>query len=87
MSSLSCLNASFIDNNNPSCSEQHHGVDLETASECFNVISKVEHPSIIDTVSVGDFSITDLLIWFGFHFFIFFFYFCTINKCFVYKQF
>lgn len=51
MSSLSCFNASFIKADCATCDEQDHGVDLKTARECFEIISKIEHPSILDTVS------------------------------------
>lgn len=50
MSSLSCLNGSFIKSDNATCDEQDHGVDLKTACECFDLISKIEHPSLLDTV-------------------------------------
>lgn len=50
MSSLSCINASFLKADVFLCDQQYHNVDLEKAAECFNVISKIEHPSILDTV-------------------------------------
>lgn len=50
MSSLSCFNASFIKPDKATCNEQDHGVDLKMASECFEIIRQIEHPSILDTV-------------------------------------
>ncbi len=58
MSSLSCFNGSFINSDTMSCDEQNAGVDFEMAKECFEIISKIEHPSILDTVSIHQCRIT-----------------------------
>lgn len=34
------------------CSDERHNVDLKKVAECFNIISKIEHSSILDTVSM-----------------------------------
>lgn len=51
MSSLSCFNGSFLSDDSE-CSEQNGRIDFQAASRCFNIISKIEHPSILDTVGI-----------------------------------
>lgn len=50
MTSLSCINASFVMSDGGVCDERNHNIDLEMATKCFNEISKIEHSSILDTV-------------------------------------
>lgn len=54
MSSLSCFNASFLNSDSVFSDNYNHGVDIDVADECFKIISKIEHPSILDTVSSID---------------------------------
>lgn len=50
MTSLSCINASFVMSDGGVCDERNHNIDLEMATKCFNEISKIEHSSILDTI-------------------------------------
>ncbi|XP_065221289.1 probable E3 ubiquitin-protein ligase HERC4 isoform X2 [Planococcus citri] len=49
MSSLSCFNGSFLVPDTECC-EQNASVDFKMVAECFNIITKIEHPSILDTI-------------------------------------
>lgn len=53
MSSLSCLNGSFLmlNDSHYTCSEHNHGIDFDLAVQCFDAISHVRNTSLSDLVS------------------------------------
>lgn len=54
MSSLSCLNGSFLmlNDSHYSCSGHNHGIDFDLAAQCFDAISHVRNTSLSDLVSI-----------------------------------
>jgi len=54
MSSLSCLNGSFLMLNDIhyTCTENNHGIDFDLAALCFDAISHVRNTSLSDLVSI-----------------------------------
>lgn len=54
MSSLSCLNGSFLMLNDIhyTCTENNHGIDFDLATLCFDAISHVRNTSLSDLVSI-----------------------------------
>lgn len=58
MSSLSCLNGSFLmlNDSHYTCSENNHGVDIDLAAQCFDAISHVRNTSLSDLVRTNSFS-------------------------------
>lgn len=54
MSSLSCLNGSFLmlNDSHYTCSENNHGIDFDLAAQCFDVISHVRNTSLSDLVNI-----------------------------------
>lgn len=58
MSSLSCLNGSFLmlNDSHYTCSENNHGIDIDLAAQCFDAISDVRNTSLSDLVRTDIFS-------------------------------
>lgn len=54
MSSLSCLNGSFLmlNDSHYTCTENNHGIDFDQATLCFDAISHVKNTSLRDLVSI-----------------------------------
>lgn len=52
MSSLSCLNGSFLmlNESHYTCSAHNHGINFHIASQCFDAISHVRNTSLSDLV-------------------------------------
>lgn len=53
MSSLSCLNGSFLmlNDSHYTCSQNNHGVNFNLAAQCFDAIGHVRNTSLNDLVS------------------------------------
>jgi hypothetical protein len=54
MSSLSCLNGSFLmlNDSHYTCSKNNHGVNFNLAAQCFDAIGHVRNTSLNDLVSI-----------------------------------
>lgn len=54
MSSLSCLNGSFLmlNDSHYACSGNNHGINFDLAAQCFDAISHVRNTSLSDLVNV-----------------------------------
>lgn len=54
MSSLSCLNGSFLmlNDSHYNCSGYNHGIDFDLAARCFDAISHVRNTSLSDLVCI-----------------------------------
>lgn len=60
--SLSCINGSFLLNNDNPCTSKYHGVDVEQADEAFTLIARIENESIKDLVRLKLLYYTPLLL-------------------------
>lgn len=54
MSSLSCLNGSFLllNDSHYNCSGNNHGIDFDLVAQCFDAISHVQNTSLSDLVCI-----------------------------------
>lgn len=54
MSSLPCLNGSFLVSNDGhfTCSRNNHGINFDIAAQCFDAIKSIRHKKLKEMVSL-----------------------------------